>query len=275
MQVHCLAIESLRARFDAALNRGKAAAATGAGLCRPGEICCSMACIQRIKSIKSRYCRVSKEREHLNAYPLIMDHSMKHMDLISGTFILGFLSMGFQLVASRLLAPYFGSSIIVWAFLISTFLAAFSCGSFLGGWISKKSLPARKTFLRRVLVAAVSGFAVTAFGGRYLLSIVDASVHSMSVGLSISCMLLFFVPIMMVSSFIPVITDILARRGMSTGAASGLVYGISTIGNISGVMGTTFVLIPNFTVSSILGAWVLISTMCLACMEHRIEKEDT
>ena len=45
---------------------------------------------------------------------------------------LGILSMGFQLLASRLLSPHFGSSIIVWAWLISTFLAAFSLGSMLG-----------------------------------------------------------------------------------------------------------------------------------------------
>ncbi len=50
--------------------------------------------------------------------------------------VLGILSMGFQLLASRLLNPHFGSSIIVWAWLISTFLLAFSLGSMLGGWIS-------------------------------------------------------------------------------------------------------------------------------------------
>ena len=54
--------------------------------------------------------------------------------------LMGILSMGFQLLGSRLLNPHFGSSIIVWAWLISTFLAAFSAGSILGGWIS--NLPA-------------------------------------------------------------------------------------------------------------------------------------
>src|SRR5215204_2242219 len=57
---------------------------------------------------------------------------------------LGILSMGFQLLASRLLNPHFGSSIIVWAWLISTFLAAFSIGSMVGGWISNLSLEGRK-----------------------------------------------------------------------------------------------------------------------------------
>src|SRR2546430_7393855 len=51
-------------------------------------------------------------------------------------FCLGMLSMGLQLVASRVLAPFFGTSIFVWASLITTFLAAFSTGSFIGGAVS-------------------------------------------------------------------------------------------------------------------------------------------
>lgn len=48
-------------------------------------------------------------------------------------------SMGLQLVTSRVLAPSSGNSIFVWGSLITTFLAAFSTGSFVGaavsGWI--------------------------------------------------------------------------------------------------------------------------------------------
>jgi len=204
-----------------------------------------------------------------------MIQSLRNIDFILGAFVLGFLSMGFQLVASKLLAPYFGSSIIVWAFLISTFLSAFSCGSFLGGWISKKALPIKRIVVRMILVVGISGFAVTAFCGRPFLSLIDMYVQSLSIGLLMNCSLLFFVPITMVSSIIPIITDILAKRGLSAGVASGLVYGISTVGNISGVMGTTFILIPNFRISSILEAWVLVSLLCLTYIGYRIEKEET
>src|SRR5437764_6801079 len=58
--------------------------------------------------------------------------------LFSLVFCLGMLSMGLQLVASRVLAPFFGSSIFVWASLITTFLAAFSAGSFIGAAVSTK-----------------------------------------------------------------------------------------------------------------------------------------
>src|SRR5205807_9354739 len=54
-------------------------------------------------------------------------------------FLLGMLSMGLQLVASRVLAPFFGSSVFVLASLITTFLAAFSSGSFIGSAVSANS----------------------------------------------------------------------------------------------------------------------------------------
>jgi predicted membrane-bound spermidine synthase len=68
--------------------------------------------------------------------------SVAFYTVVSAT--LGVLSMGFQFAASRLLNPHFGSSIIVWAWLISTFLAAFSIGSMLGGWISNLPTAARR-----------------------------------------------------------------------------------------------------------------------------------
>src|SRR5437016_9664658 len=71
-------------------------------------------------------------------------------------FSLGMLSMGLQLVASRVLAPFFGSSIFVWASLITTFLAAFSLGSFLGGVISVTP-PSRQRTIMGGLMAVSCG----------------------------------------------------------------------------------------------------------------------
>src|SRR6476619_4359936 len=45
----------------------------------------------------------------------------------------GFASIGVELTASRLLAPYFGSSTFIWASLIGLTLAFLALGYFLGG----------------------------------------------------------------------------------------------------------------------------------------------
>lgn len=179
---------------------------------------------------------------------------------------LGILSMGFQLLASRLLNPHFGSSIIVWAWLISTFLAAFSAGSMIGGWISNLPLAARQRGQWVGAILAVVTLAVTAFFGRALLGWIEVTFPEMSTGLLVSCLGIFFLPVTALSLFGPQCVQFLATRGTPPGKASGIVYGVSTLGNIAGVMLTAFALIPHFRVSTLLYLWLGVAIVSLASL---------
>src|SRR5438046_5170729 len=53
-------------------------------------------------------------------------------------FVSGAVLMGLEIVGSRVLAPYFGSSIFVWGSLISVVMAALSLGYYWGGWLSAR-----------------------------------------------------------------------------------------------------------------------------------------
>jgi hypothetical protein len=179
---------------------------------------------------------------------------------------LGILSMGFQLLASRLLSPHFGSSIIVWAWLISTFLAAFSLGSMLGGWISNLPSTPRTRGQAGGAVLAVLTLALTAVFGRMLLGRIELAFPSMSAGLLAACGGLFFLPVTALSSFGPQCVQFLAVRGTPPGKASGIIYGVSTLGNIAGVMLTAFVFIPNFPVSTLLYVWLAVAVVGLSVL---------
>lgn len=179
---------------------------------------------------------------------------------------LGILSMGFQLLASRLLNPHFGSSIIVWAWLISTFLAAFSVGSMLGGWISNLALEARRRGQLIGALIAVVSLAVTALFGRALLGQIEIAFPEMSTALLVSCLGIFFLPVTALSLFGPQCVQFLASRGTPPGKASGIVYGVSTLGNIAGVMLTAFVLIPHFRVSTLLYIWLGVAVVSLTSL---------
>jgi hypothetical protein len=179
---------------------------------------------------------------------------------------LGILSMGFQLLASRLLNPHFGSSIIVWAWLISTFLAAFSIGSMVGGWISNLApAPRWRGQLAGALIAIVT-LAITAAFGRSLLSQIEVRITDVSTALLVSCVGIFFLPVTALSTFGPQCVQFLASRGTPPGKASGIVYGVSTLGNIAGVMLTAFVFIPNFRVSTLLYLWLAVAIVSLASL---------
>lgn len=176
---------------------------------------------------------------------------------------LGVLSMGFQLLASRLLGPYFGSAIDVWACLISTFLAAFSVGAMWGGWVSNLPNDRRHRWQNGWALVAVITLALTGLFGR---PIVDAIAIKLDPGITpvlLSCIVLFFFPVAALSSFTPQCVQFLASRGTAPGKASGLVYGVSTMGNIAGVMLTAFVLIPHFRVSTLLYLWLAVAVISL------------
>jgi len=170
--------------------------------------------------------------------------------------VLGILSMGFQLLASRLLNPFFGSSLIVWAWLISTFLAAFSLGSILGGAISNAPDARRERLQWLVGAVAVGSLAFTAFFGRTVLGQIELAFAEITTGLLVACLALFFLPVTTLSAFGPQCVQFLAARGTPPGQASGLIYGVSTLGNIAGVMLTAFVLIPHLPVSTLLYVWL-------------------
>ena len=182
-------------------------------------------------------------------------------------FLAGVLSMGFQIVASRELSPVFGSSIIVWSFLISTFLVAFSLGSFIGGLFCHpdRNVPVR--IWATLSAVAVSGFAVNTFLRDPFLSFVENNVDSLNLGVACACLVLFLPPVLALSSLHPLCVQLHAQlTGKASGRSSGTVYGISTLGNIAGVMLTALVLVPNIAVSTILYLWSLFALALCASL---------
>lgn len=189
--------------------------------------------------------------------------------------VLGILSMGFQLLASRLLNPHFGSSIIVWAWLISTFLAAFSLGSIVGGWISNLAPAARRRGQVIGALFAVISLAVTALFGRALLGQIEVAFTETSTALLVSCLGIFFLPVTSLSLFGPQCVQFLASRGTAPGKASGIVYGVSTLGNIAGVMLTAFALIPHLRVSTLLYLWLGVAIVSLVALVRLLRLSDS
>jgi hypothetical protein len=179
---------------------------------------------------------------------------------------LGILSMGFQLLASRLLNPHFGSAIDVWACLISTFLTAFSAGSMIGGWISNLPGETRRRWQLGGAAVAIITLAVTALFARTLLGRIELAFEPGTTPILVSCFGVFFLPVAALSSFGPQCVQYLATRGTPPGKASGIVYGVSTLGNIGGVMLTAFLFIPHMRVSTLLYVWLGVALVSLAAL---------
>ena len=58
--------------------------------------------------------------------------------VVADVATLGFVTLGFEMVASRILTPLFGSGIYTWATIISIVVAGLMAGYFLGGIVADR-----------------------------------------------------------------------------------------------------------------------------------------
>ena len=163
--------------------------------------------------------------------------------------------MGLQLLASRVLAPFFGNSIFVWASLITTFLAAFSAGSFIGAAVSSRPVAIQAKIMAVLMVTTSGWLLFDSLAGYAVTDSLDLQIDSLPSKLIIVCLLLYFVPVAALSALTPVCVGFYDRIQKSAGRSAGILNGVSTLGNIGGVLLTAFVLIPTFGVRNLLHCW--------------------
>ncbi|WP_255151279.1 spermidine synthase [Halorarius halobius] len=162
-------------------------------------------------------------------------------------FVSGVASMGLEILAGRIVAPQFGSSIYTWGTIIGVFLAALSYGYHRGG--QRAATDASNRRMARLFVYTAAYVAVLVFAGDLLLRVASA-VPLPSRFASLPAVVLLFGPPTYLLGFVSPYAAELSRKG-GLGEASGHVYAVGTVGSIVGAFGTTFLLIPSLSVETI------------------------
>jgi hypothetical protein len=157
-------------------------------------------------------------------------------------FLVGSVLMGFEMLGSRYLFPYFGGGIGTWASLISTVLCALAIGYFAGSALVDRK-PSARTMGIMILIAAAYLALVPATADQVMSDILEVMGDGASATLLASTVLLL-VPLTLLGTFSPIAISLLTRSAQEAGRVAGLVYGVSTIGNVVGTLFTTFTLIP-------------------------------
>jgi spermidine synthase len=161
-------------------------------------------------------------------------------------FVVGAASLGAEISAARLLAPYFGASTIIWANTIATVLVALSAGYAIGGRLADRRADLRGLCLM-VLLASVLLACVPFVADPFLRLSVNA-LGSLSVGGFLgslaAVLVLVAVPVMLLGGVAPYANRLTVDALSETGRTTGNLYAISTAGSLVGTFASALLLIP-------------------------------
>jgi len=180
--------------------------------------------------------------------------------LLSLIFFTGAVVLSLELLASRILTPFFGVSLYIWTSILAVTLIFLALGYQFGGWITSKinkeyyaDLFIFIPFLSSIFIL----FSVLLYP--YLLPKLIGV--NLLLGSFIGSFLLLSMPLVLLSALNPILISIIkSTNDQSNDAKSGFVLFISTIGSVFGVIFTAIILVPTFTnfSSFILNAFFLI-----------------
>ena len=163
-------------------------------------------------------------------------------------FFAGMAVMAVELGASRLLAPYFSSSQIVWTIIIGTIMIAMALGNIYGGRSADKN-PNPDKLYGRMLVAAIWIAAIPVAGKYIILGISAVMIFSVNHNFLIwaafaACMVVFVFPLFLLGTVTPSLAKYTVDDLEDNGKIVGTLGAANTIGSIIGTFLPTFVTIP-------------------------------
>ena len=161
-------------------------------------------------------------------------------------FCVGISTLGAEIAAARLLAPFFGASTIVWANTIGVVLVALSIGYWYGG-----KLGDRYPHLRVLCLTVMGGAFLVALIPFIAQPFLDVAVGALDdieagafVGSLFAVLALFAVPLAVLGTVSPWAIRLTVEDVEHAGAVAGRLYAISTFGSLLGTMLSALVLIP-------------------------------
>lgn len=159
-------------------------------------------------------------------------------------FLCGMIVLIFEIVGSRVLAPYFGTSTFVWTSLIGVILTSLSFGYSIGGRLADKK-PDIHLLSKIVLFSSFAIIAMILMRDP-LLTYIFHSIESIKIGSILAAVMLFFPASVLMGMVSPYALKLKIKNLSTTGATAGNMSALSTAGSISGTFLAGFYLIPFF-----------------------------
>lgn len=163
-------------------------------------------------------------------------------------FFAGVSVMAVELGASRLLAPYFSSSQIVWTIIIGTIMIAMALGNIWGGRAADRDPDPGRLYARLIIAAVwigciplVGKYVIIGVSGLLVLSV---DTNFLIIAAFVSCMLIFVFPLFLLGTVTPSLVKYAMESMEDSGRTVGRLEAFNTVGSIIGTFLPTFVTIP-------------------------------
>ncbi|MDI3328563.1 MAG: fused MFS/spermidine synthase [Alicyclobacillaceae bacterium] len=162
-------------------------------------------------------------------------------------FVTGASVMTLEMAASRFAAPFFGTSLIVWANIIGLIMASLSLGYWFGGRLADRR-PSWEVLFSTVAAAGVLASAVP-WAGPWLFSQLSAGITGTPVHIILlsffGIMILFAPPVFLLAMVSPFVLRLAGGGPEELGRTAGALYAWSTVGSIAGTFAAAFGFIPH------------------------------
>ncbi len=161
-------------------------------------------------------------------------------------FITGAITLSLEVLASRIMTPYFGVSLYIWAGILSITLIFLALGYRLGGQISQRR---DQDGLQQILLAAPlwAGLYIVIATALYPIVFPRLATMNLVMASFLGGTLLLALPLVVLSAMNPLLIALDRDSRASGDGGAGRIFFISTVGSVAGVLLTAFLLIPNLT----------------------------
>ncbi len=161
-------------------------------------------------------------------------------------FTVGISTLGAEIAAARLLAPFFGASTIVWANTIGVVLVALSVGYWYGGKLGDR-YPDRAV-LSKVVIGGAFLLTLIPFIAQPFFEVAISALDEIEAGAFVgslfAVLILVAIPLAVLGTVSPWAIRLSVDEVENAGAVAGRLYAISTVGSLLGTMLSALVLIP-------------------------------
>lgn len=170
--------------------------------------------------------------------------------------------MAVELIGAKLIAPFYGSSLYVWAAVLAITLGGLAIGYYFGGGVSKK-YPSNKTLMYIMAISSILVF-VMPFWSNFVMSLTMPI--GLQLGVILSGLLFLSPPLVCFGMVSPMVVRLITTQAKDTGRSAGKVYFVSTLGGVLATFWFGFYAIPELGLiisSFIVGILLFVPTLIL------------